>query len=69
MDLRTSAAAETRRSPAWLFNAVCEVQRDADDWLGDYSEFRPHESLDNMPPVIFKARVFNEEVFTPGLSP
>jgi putative transposase len=45
------------------------VQQDSDDWLGDYNEFRPLESLGNVPPVLFKARVFNQEVFTPGLPP
>ena len=54
---------------AWPFNAVREVQQDANDWLGDYNEFRLHESLGTVPPVIFKARAFNQEVFTPGFSP
>ena len=36
---------------AWLFNAVSEVQDAADAWLADYNEYRPHDSLGNMPPV------------------
>ena len=53
---------------AWLFNAVSEVQSAADDWLTDYNEFRPHESLGNVPPAVFKPRVFNAEVSTSELS-
>ena len=53
---------------AWLFNAVSEVQGAADDWLTDYNEFRPHESLGNVPPAVFKPRVFNQEVSTSDLS-
>lgn len=40
----------------------------ADDWLTDYNEYRPHDSLGNVPPAVFKARVFNQEVSTSGLS-
>lgn len=53
---------------AWLFNAVSEVQTAADDWLADYNEYRPHDSLGNVPPAVFKPRVFNQEVSTSGLS-
>jgi putative transposase len=53
---------------AWLFNAVSEVQSAADDWLTDYNEFRPHESLGNVPPVVFKPRLSNAEVSTSELS-
>ena len=53
---------------AWLFNAVSEVQSAADDWLTDYNEYRPHESLGNVPPAVFKPRVFNQEVSTSDLS-
>ncbi len=53
---------------AWLFNAVSEVQDAADDWLTDCNEFRPHESPGNVPPAVFKPRVFNAEVSTSELS-
>jgi putative transposase len=53
---------------AWLFNAVSEVQDAADDWLSDYNEYRPHESLGDVPPAVFKPRVFNAKVSTSGLS-
>ena len=54
---------------AWLFNAVSEVQSAADDWLTDYNEFRPHESLGNVPQVVFKPRVSNAEVSTSEWDP
>lgn len=53
---------------AWLFNAVSEVQTAADDWLTDYNECRPHDSLGSVPPVVFRTRVFNQEVSTSELS-
>lgn len=53
---------------AWLFNAVSEVQTAADDWLIDYNEFRPHDSLGSVPPAVFKPRAFNQEVSTSELS-
>ena len=53
---------------AWLFNAVSEVQDAADAWLTDYNEYRPHDSLGNMPPAVFRPRVFNQEVSTSELS-
>jgi len=53
---------------AWLFNAVSEVQDAADGWLTDYNEFRPHESLGDVPPAMFKPRVFNAKVSTSELS-
>jgi putative transposase len=53
---------------AWLFNAVSEVQTAADDWLTDYNECRPHDSLGSVPPAVFRPRVFNQEVSSSGLS-
>jgi putative transposase len=53
---------------AHLFNAVSDVQQAADDWLIDYNEYRPHESLGDVPPEVFKPRVFNAVVSTSELS-
>lgn len=53
---------------AWLFNAVSEVQEAADGWMVDYNECRPHESLGNVPPAVFRPRVFDADVSTSGLS-
>lgn len=51
-----------------LFNSITEVQAAADVWLMDYNEYRPHESLGNVPPAAFLPRVFNEDVSSFDLS-
>jgi putative transposase len=51
-----------------LFNALADVQQIADDWLSDYNEYRPHESLGNVPPMQFMPRVFKPEVSSFDLS-
>ncbi len=51
-----------------LFNSLSEVQAAADGWLLDYNECRPHESLGNVPPVAFRATVFNQDVSRFNLS-
>ena len=48
--------------------AVSEVQTAADDWLTDYNEYRPHDSLGNVPPAVFNPSVFKQEFPTSGLS-
>lgn len=53
---------------AWLFNAISEVQAAADEWLVDYNEWRPHDSLGNVPPAVFKPRVSDAEASTSELS-
>lgn len=42
-----------------LFNSLSEAQDAADQWVTDYNEFRPHESLGHIPPAEFLPRVFN----------
>ena len=51
-----------------LFNSITQVQAAADVWLMDYNEYRPHESLGNVPPAAFLPRVFNEDVSSFDLS-
>lgn len=51
-----------------LFNSISEVQAAADDWLIDYNEYRPHESLGDVPPVAYLPRVFNSEISSFTLS-
>lgn len=53
---------------AYLFNSVTEAQQAADVWVTDYNEYRPHESLGDLPPAAFKPRVFNAKVSTSELS-
>ena len=50
------------------FNALADVQAIADDWLADYNDYRPHDSLGNVPPTQFMPRVFKPEVSTFDLS-
>lgn len=45
-----------------LFNTLTEVQAATDEWVMDYNEFRPHESLGRVPPTTFMPRVFKQEV-------
>lgn len=47
---------------AHLFNRLGDVQRIADEWLTDYNEYRPHESLGDIPPAQFMPRSFKPEV-------
>jgi putative transposase len=39
-----------------------KTQEVADDWLQDYNEFRPHESLGDVAPVEFMPRKFVQEI-------
>ena len=50
-----------------VVNAIREVQEAADAWLTDYNTYRPHDSLGNMSPVVFRPRVSNQEVSTSEL--
>jgi putative transposase len=51
-----------------LFNALADVKAIADDWLVDYNEHRPQDSLGNVPPTPFMHRVSKPEVSTFDLS-
>jgi len=51
-----------------LFNSIPEVQMAADVWLMDYNEYRPHESLGDVPPAAFLPRVFERNVSSFKLS-
>ena len=53
---------------ACLFDSVDQVQAQADAWLTDYNEQRPHESLGNVPPAVYMPRTFPAGVSTFGLS-
>jgi putative transposase len=51
-----------------LFNSISEVQMAADVWLMDYNEYRPHESLGDVPPAAYMPRVFKQDVSSFNLS-
>lgn len=51
-----------------LFNSISEAQAAADTWLIDYNEYRPHESLGDVPPLAFKPRIFKPVVSSFELS-
>ncbi|HAC15763.1 MAG TPA: hypothetical protein DCE78_07445 [Bacteroidetes bacterium] len=45
-----------------LFNTLSEVRAATDEWVMDYNEFRPHESLGRVPPTMFMSRFFKQEI-------
>jgi putative transposase len=53
---------------AHLFNSVSEVQQASEEWMTDYNEYRPHESLGDLPPVVFLPRNYQPEFSTFKLS-
>jgi putative transposase len=50
-----------------LFNTLSQVQDAVDEWVTDYNEYRPHESLGRKPPTAFLTRIFKTESFTSNL--
>ena len=51
-----------------LFNSVDQAQEAADDWVKDYNEFRPHESLGYEAPIEFMPRKFVKKISSFKLS-
>lgn len=47
---------------AHLFNSIAEVQQAAEEWVVDYNEYRPHESLGDLPPTAFRPRAFKRNL-------
>lgn len=50
-----------------LFNTLSQVQEAVDEWITDYNEYRPHESLGRIPPTVFLPRIFKTESSTSNL--
>lgn len=66
---RFNRSSRTEVLDACLFDSVDQVQAQADAWLTDYNEQRPHESLGNVPPpAVYMLRTFPAGVSTFGLS-
>jgi hypothetical protein len=40
---------------AYLFASSAQVRILSQEWMNDYSNHRPHNSLDNLSPVIYRA--------------
>lgn len=45
---------------AYLFENLEQAQTMANDWIKDYNERRPHESLGGLPPSMFRKMVMSE---------
>jgi putative transposase len=43
-------------SSAYLFDSIEQVQQITDDWLIEYNELRPHDSLGRVPPLTYLPR-------------
>ena len=41
---------------AYLFESIEQVLQITDDWLIDYNELRPHDSLGRVPPLTYMPR-------------
>jgi putative transposase len=44
---------------AYLFESLTQVRILAEEWMDDYNNHRPHEALDNLPPVVYRDRAVN----------
>ena len=49
---------------AWVFRSIEQVQDLSDEWLADYNENRPHDSLGGIPPTRFLPRPKQPELST-----
>ena len=51
-----------------LFNSVDQAQEATNDWVQDYKECRPNESLGDVAPMEFMPRKFVKEISSFKLS-
>lgn len=54
---RFNKTCRTEVLDAHLFANLQQVQAITEQWLVDYNEYRPHESLGDLPPVQFMPRI------------
>ena len=38
---------------AFIFETIDQVREQSQKWMNDYNNFRPHESLGNIPPKVY----------------
>jgi len=46
---------------AYLFNSIDDVREEAEKWMDDYNNYRPHESCKNLPPVLYAQKYLTVE--------
>lgn len=47
---------------AWLFEDIYQIREEAEKWMDDYNEIRPHESLNNVPPLKYQIANLTKEL-------
>jgi putative transposase len=50
---------------AYLFETLLQVREMAWVWMLDYNDERPHESLGDLPPAVYRAKVENSSLELP----
>jgi putative transposase len=54
---------------AYVFESIGQVRMISEDWLHEYNEERPHDSLGRVPPLMFMSRQATAGKSTSGLCP
>ena len=53
---------------AYVFESLRQVRRITRNWINEYNEERPHDSLGKIPPAVFRRRIEKAENSSFGLS-
>jgi putative transposase len=48
---------------AYLFFDLYQVRQLTEEWIGEYNERRPHESLNNLTPSEWSKKALNNEIY------
>lgn len=46
---------------AYEFESIEQVRIQTEKWIEDYNYYRPHESLNRLPPIVYKKKVYKEK--------